>query len=144
MSNEYDPNYIPTYARFLLGTKVILFDEDGKILFLKRSDKTSRPHGWDFPGGGVDAGEDLSEAAIREVVEETGLSIEHPTIVGTITRDSSNGDYVIVGYKSAYSGGEVVLSWEHEAYEWIPLATALELELPSLHRGFLETYARSL
>ena len=48
---------------------VVLFNEDGKVLFEKRSDDGF----YDFPGGGIDLKETGEEAAKRELFEETGL-----------------------------------------------------------------------
>ncbi len=45
--NTPDPDYVPTRAYFLLGVKVIVVNTENKILLLQRSDKISRPHGWE-------------------------------------------------------------------------------------------------
>jgi 8-oxo-dGTP diphosphatase len=49
--------------------------QDGKILLSKQWD------GYDFPGGGIDLGEDTETALIREVKEETGVDVEVGRIV---------------------------------------------------------------
>ena len=47
-----------------------------KLLFIKRSNNTSRPGQWCFPGGAIKANETPEQACIREVKEETGLDIK--------------------------------------------------------------------
>ncbi len=55
---------------------------DGKILLTKRDDFEV----WCLPGGGVEDGESLAEAAIREAKEETGLDVELTRLVGVYSR----------------------------------------------------------
>ena len=50
---------------------VVLFHHDGRV-WLGRRANTAGPYNWQFPQGGVDAGEDLEAAARRELAEETG------------------------------------------------------------------------
>jgi len=52
-----------------VGVEVVVMD-DGKVLLLRRRDFDV----WGLPGGYVDAGESIAEAALREVGEETGLA----------------------------------------------------------------------
>src|SRR5690606_41631304 len=51
---------------------VVLFHPDGRVWFGRRA-RTPGPHNWQFPQGGVDAGEELEAAARRELAEETGV-----------------------------------------------------------------------
>ncbi len=55
----------------------IIFSKDGKILMGKKDPTQSGPYSecWHIPGGGVESGESLQEAIVREVYEETGLDI---------------------------------------------------------------------
>lgn len=48
-------------------------DEEGRILMVKQSHEGKEI--WMVPGGGIEAGENAAEAAVREVLEETGLTI---------------------------------------------------------------------
>lgn len=55
-----------------LPTVDIIIEVDGGIVLIKRKNP---PHGWALPGGFVDYGESLEQAAIREAKEETSLDI---------------------------------------------------------------------
>lgn len=61
-----------------LGVAVIIRDADGRILLERRSDCGW----WGMPGGRVEAGESVEQAAIREVLEETGLTVRITGLVG--------------------------------------------------------------
>lgn len=51
----------------------ILIEVPGGLVFIRRANP---PHGWALPGGFVDYGESLEQAALREAHEETGLRVE--------------------------------------------------------------------
>lgn len=60
-----------------LTSRILLFDRDGHVLlFLTKAPDTSGVSRWLTPGGGVDPGENHEQAAIRELFEETGLSVD--------------------------------------------------------------------
>ena len=56
-----------------LGVRTMLLDDDGVMLV-----RHTYTPGWHMPGGGVDAGESLHEAAVREAREETGVEVTGP------------------------------------------------------------------
>lgn len=61
-------------ARSTLGVRAMVIDPEGRVLLLRH---TYVP-GWYFPGGGVEANETASEAAEREILEETAVSLSEP------------------------------------------------------------------
>jgi ADP-ribose pyrophosphatase YjhB (NUDIX family) len=61
-----------------LGTSCLVFNEDGDLLLSQRGDLGT----WNIPGGRLDRGELLAEAAVREVREETGIEAEIVRPVG--------------------------------------------------------------
>ena len=71
--------------------KVVIIDDDNRVLMLKRSNYVDKYAGeWDLPGGHIQVGEELSVGMRREVKEETGLEINNPIFVQKIENlDSS-------------------------------------------------------
>jgi len=60
------------------GVAAIIQDGDGRILLQQRSDNGL----WGLPGGSVEIGESVQDAIVREVREETGLSVEVVRLIG--------------------------------------------------------------
>lgn len=73
----------PVYANPAPTTDVVIFSEDGRIVLVKRRNE---PHGFALPGGFVDEGEYVENAAIREMREETALSACLLGVLGVYSR----------------------------------------------------------
>lgn len=71
-------------TRIKLGVAVVLRDERGWILLERRSDCQL----WGLPGGRIEPGESIREAAAREIKEETGLQIEVGVLIGAYSNPS--------------------------------------------------------
>ena len=96
----------------------MVYDGAGNILVQDRNDP-SWP-GLCFPGGHVEPGESFVESIIREVREETGLTIENPILCGTKQFQTRNGErYVVFFYKTNRFSGDLRSSDEGEVF-WIP------------------------
>jgi 8-oxo-dGTP pyrophosphatase MutT (NUDIX family) len=63
-----DPEAVPTHVR------VLVLDPAGRLLLMKWRDPGSGRCAWEPPGGGVEAGEALADAAERELLEEAGIA----------------------------------------------------------------------
>lgn len=112
---------------------------DNKVLLSKQFGK------YDLPGGGIDLGEDIETAVIREVKEETGIDVSVSKLLGIENSffqasHSNNNSYhsLLVFYACDYLGGELSTDGfdEHEkAYaemaEWIPLESVDMIEIAS-------------
>ncbi|POF29836.1 NUDIX domain-containing protein [Roseibium marinum] len=71
-----------------LGVRVIVEDEGNRILLIRHSYVT----GWYLPGGGVDRGETMEEAACREVQEEAGIApAGRPVLLNIYLNEEATG-----------------------------------------------------
>ena len=95
---------------------------DGKVLLVQRA---KPPKGiWAFPGGHVEAGETLQQAAARELLEETGMTAEFRGLLGVydvIRRDAAGlltVHYVIASYIGVAGPGDPVAASDAAAVTW--------------------------
>ena len=137
---DYDPNYVDKKVYAMVGGKSVVFNAEGKVLILRRSDKNKiRPGGYDFPGGGLNRGENPIEGVKREIYEETGLEATDVKPIDVVSFINDEEDFiVVVGYQATVSSTEVALSWEHDQYQWLSYEEALNLPLPDRHKQFLK------
>jgi 8-oxo-dGTP diphosphatase len=109
-------------TRPYLAVSAAIF-RDGRVLIVRRA----RPpaHGLHtLPGGGVELGETLEQAVIREVREETGLAIAPLELVGfrqAIVRDAAGRverHFVILPFAARWLEGEISLNEELAEAHW--------------------------
>lgn len=67
------------------GVAVIIFNEKKEVLLQKRADV----HQWGIPSGHIEIGETVTQAAIREIYEETGLTIVVEKLIGVYSEPAS-------------------------------------------------------
>jgi 8-oxo-dGTP diphosphatase len=127
---------------FYLNPKVVagtIPEQDGRILLTRRA--INPGHGlWTFPGGFVDFGESVADAAVRETLEETGLNVD---LTGLLNVYSYPGAPVIIVYTARVLGGTLTPCAENDRLEWtapaeIPWET---LAFPSTREALREWVA---
>jgi ADP-ribose pyrophosphatase YjhB (NUDIX family) len=107
---------------FLAVSAAIL--RDGKVLVVRRARAPANGL-FSLPGGVVEAGETLREAVMREVMEETAITIEPVSLAGfreTIVRDSNDKverHFVILPFAARWLAGEPVLNEELGEWRWV-------------------------
>jgi putative (di)nucleoside polyphosphate hydrolase len=97
------------YSFYRPNVGVVLFNRAGKV-WLGRRVTTPGPYNWQFPQGGVDAGEDLEAAALRELHEETG--------VHTVTLLSRTEDWIVYDFPPDHQGSKVAKGWKGQRQVW--------------------------
>jgi 8-oxo-dGTP diphosphatase len=116
-----DARSYPTRPFLAVSAAIV---RDGKLLVVRRA----RPPAnglFSLPGGVVELGEDLRAAVMREVAEETGMTIEPVGLAGfreAITRDASDRverHFVILCFAARWKGGEPQLNEELSEARWI-------------------------
>ena len=75
-----DPN-APAANSMVPSVNVIVVDDEGRVLMIRRTDNDN----WAVPGGAIDLGESMVNAAVRETQEETGITCEVTGLVGIYT-----------------------------------------------------------
>ncbi len=121
---------------------------DGRILLVKRG----QPPGeglWAIPGGVLELGETLQQAAVREILEETGLVIEAGEPIHTfdlIHRDSAGRvhyHYVIVDLRGTYLSGEIRPADDAKEAAWFDLDNLPTGDLSPPTRELIEKIVNS-
>jgi len=146
MAQTFHGERIGKQGKIRLGCSAAIFDDTGRVLLTKRSDNGQ----WCLPSGGMDSGESAAEACIREVVEETGLSVRVKRLVGVysdpnkiiVYADGNTVQIVALHFEVEVVGGELGLSDETSDYGYFTLSQIEELDILLNHKQrILDTLA---
>ncbi len=123
----------------ILAVSVALRRGD-RLLLVRRARAPSKGV-YAFPGGRVEAGETLEEAARRELMEETGLSagalVVHEVVDLSATNDHP-ATFRLTVFTADYAGGEAVAADDAEAVGWYSLHEARALAMPPSMRSAVD------
>ncbi len=106
--------------KHIVSAATIILNEANEILLIKGPRR-----GWEFPGGQVEEGESLSDAAIREAKEESGADIEIEKYCGIF--QNVKGSISNHLFLAKYVGGELTTSSESLEVSFFPIEKALSL-----------------
>jgi len=129
----------------MVGAATLVTDEAHRLLLLKRADSGC----WGPPGGAVELGEVVEDAARREVREETGLELDNLDLFGVFSGAEffyhyPNGDEVhnvTIVYLARPAGTQVRLNAEHTEWGWFA-PTQVPADLSPPIRPVIERFLR--
>jgi 8-oxo-dGTP pyrophosphatase MutT (NUDIX family) len=143
MTQVLHGNRIGKEGRIRLGCSAVIFNEAReKVLLTKRADNDL----WCLPGGGVDPGESVEETIIREVREETGLTVRVLRLIGVYSDPNSLVVYnektavqiVALNFETEIISGEPGLSDETSDWGYYSLEEIDKLDMLLNHHSRIQ------
>lgn len=138
------PNEFP--ERPVPAVSALVF-RDGSVLLVKRRDEPNQGR-WSPPGGSVELGETVEEAAARETLEETGVTVRPIRVVDVREFLDRDGDgrlrwhYVLMNVLCEYVSGDPFPATDADNAKFIPLKELGEYEVTATAQETLERASR--
>jgi 8-oxo-dGTP pyrophosphatase MutT (NUDIX family) len=133
-----------TRAQPVPVVRLIVPDPAGRVLLLRRKQTSHAPGKWCLPGGKVDYGQTVEEAAARELREETSLLCTEKRFLfyqDSLPRESGAMHCINLYFECAWSG-EVRLNPESSEYAWVGPSELAGYEIVFRNDEGLERYWR--
>ncbi|MCU1302774.1 MAG: hydrolase, family [Candidatus Sulfotelmatobacter sp.] len=129
----------------LVGVGAIIIEDD-RVVLVKRAHPPLQAE-WSIPGGVLEVGELVREAAIREAREETGLVVDPGELLGVYDRVLRNPEkrvqyhYVLIDFLCRRVAGDLVAASDAAEVQWftreeLPGLQLVEDTLDVIHKGF--------
>ena len=114
----------------------IIRDQAGRLLLIQRGHDPEAGR-WSLPGGRIEPGETDAQALVREMLEETGLTVEPGPLVGAVERPGPAGTVLdIRDYAATVTGGTLRPGDDAADTRWVPPADVPDWPLTT---GLAET-----
>ncbi|MEV8439817.1 NUDIX domain-containing protein [Actinosynnema sp. NPDC051121] len=119
----------------------IAHDSIGRLLLVRRRNPPGEGL-WSLPGGRVEPGESDETALVRELREETGLSVTVGALIGSVTRPAPRGVYEIHDYACQVRSGVLRPGDDAVDARWVDAAILATLPLTGMLRETLESWGQ--
>ncbi len=117
----------PERRRLLVVAAFI--ERRGRVLLSQRRADQSFAMAWEFPGGKVEPGEDLTAALVREIREELGCAIRIKEIVDLVFHPYPDFDLIMPVYRAIIVAGSP-RARQVAAVAWVPIGRLREMTMP--------------
>lgn len=141
-TDYYDDPNAPKVNSVVPAVTAFVQDPAGRILMERRTDNGR----WGLPGGTHQAGESITQTVVREVAEETGLRVAVDRMIGIYTdpkrviafSDGEARQEFSMCFAAHVVGGELTVSSESFAVEWVALDRLDQLDIAPTTRARIE------
>jgi 8-oxo-dGTP diphosphatase len=131
----------------VLGVGAVIWNHKDEVVLIRRG-KEPRRDQWSIPGGHLEWGESLHDAILREVREETALTVEIAGLIDTvdlITRDATGAvtrHYVLIDFAARTVSGELCAGSDAAEARWVAVSALDEYPLWSETRRVIDESRR--
>lgn len=114
---------------------VIIRDGDGKVLLSKRGESSRNQSGkWENPGGEVEEGETIEQAAKREIKEELGIDVKITGLLYTDTFSTEDNNWQVSVFEGKALSEPKIQNNESEEIKWFTIEELTDIPLASYTR----------
>lgn len=141
----YDDPSAPAATSIVPSVNVVVTNEAGEVLLIRRSDNDN----WAVPGGAVDLGESVAQAAVRETQEESGIDCQITGVIGIYSDPkhvilyTSNGEVrqeFSILLTATATGGQPTPSSESSDVRWVKVGELTEYAMDRSMRMRVDHY----